>query len=107
VHGETANAGWRFEALDSLAGKKTLHLSLKTKIRPGRVDKRICLLDGETTIYSEHIVSAMQGPMNFGHHAMLKFPDEPGSGLISTSGFVYGRVLPGCLSCRNKVATRL
>ncbi len=25
---------------------------------------------------------------------MLKFPDEPGSGLVSTSRFVYGQVLP-------------
>ena len=34
----------------------------------------------------------MTGPMNFGHHAMLKFPDEAGSGVISTSRFVLGQV---------------
>jgi hypothetical protein len=32
--------------------------------------------------------------MNLGHHAMLKFPDAPGSGLLSTSRFVYGQVFP-------------
>jgi hypothetical protein len=32
--------------------------------------------------------------MNLGHHAMLKFPDTPGSGLLSTSRFVYGQVFP-------------
>jgi hypothetical protein len=32
--------------------------------------------------------------MNFGHHAMLKFPDSPGSGLISTSRFMRGDVVP-------------
>ena len=32
--------------------------------------------------------------MNFGHHAMLKFHDSPGSGLVSTSRFVYGQVYP-------------
>jgi hypothetical protein len=32
--------------------------------------------------------------MTIGHHAMLKFPDEPGSGVISTSRFVYGQVFP-------------
>jgi hypothetical protein len=32
--------------------------------------------------------------MNFGHHAMLRFPDEPGSGLISTSRFRQGQVVP-------------
>ena len=34
------------------------------------------------------------GPTTVGHHAMLKFPDEPGSGVISTSRFVYGQVFP-------------
>ncbi len=32
--------------------------------------------------------------MSFGHHAMLKFPDYPGSGVISTSRFVFGQVFP-------------
>jgi hypothetical protein len=95
VHGETANERWRFEQLEKLQEGTCLHLSLKTKIRPGRVDKRIVLRDGQNTIYSEHVVSGMRGPMNPGHHAMLKFPDEPGSGLLSTSRFVYGQVLPG------------
>ena len=32
--------------------------------------------------------------MNLGHHAMLKFPDLPGSGFVTTSRFVYGQVFP-------------
>jgi len=36
----------------------------------------------------------MSGPMNLGHHAMLKFPDVPGSGRVSTSRLVYGQVFP-------------
>jgi hypothetical protein len=51
-------------------------------------------VDGQNTIYSQHVVSGMSGPMNLGHHAMLKFPDAPGSGLLSTSHFVYGQVFP-------------
>jgi hypothetical protein len=94
VHGETANARWQFRSLETKAGRSCLHLSLQTKIRPGRVDKRIWLVDGQDTIYSQHVVSDMSGPMNLGHHAMLKFPDAPGSGLLSTSRFVYGQVFP-------------
>ncbi len=94
VHGETANARWRLESLESHNGRTCLHLSLRTKIRPGRVDKRIFLVEGQNTLYCQHRVSGMRGPMNPGHHAMLKFPDEPGSGLLSTSRFVYGQVLP-------------
>jgi hypothetical protein len=95
VHGETANALWQFRSLETLAGRTCLHLSLAPKVRPGRVDKRIWLLAGQNTVYSQHVVSGMTGPMNLGHHAMLKFPDAPGSGLLSTSRFVYAQVFPG------------
>ena len=94
VHGETANARWRFQSLQRKAGRSALHLSLRTKIRVGQVDKKIWLVDGQQAVYSEHVVSGMSGPMNCGHHAMVKFPDAPGSGLISTSAFVYGQVFP-------------
>ena len=94
VHGETANARWHFRALETKAGRTCLHLSLATKVRSGRVDKRIWLVEGQDTVYSQHVVSGMTGPMNLGHHAMLKFPDSPGSGLVSTSRFVYGQVFP-------------
>ena len=94
THGETANARWQFRSLATQAGRTCLHLSLQTKVRPGRVDKRIWLVDGQNTVYSQHVVSGMSGPMNLGHHAMLKFPDAPGSGLLSTSRFVYGQVFP-------------
>jgi hypothetical protein len=94
VHGETANASWKFEAIEVDGGKQTLHLSLDSKTRPGRVDKRITVADGQDVVYSEHTISGMKGPMSPGHHAMLQFPEEPGSGIISTSPFVYGQVLP-------------
>jgi hypothetical protein len=94
VHGETANARWQLESMAAQGGRTCLHLSLRTKVRPGRVDKRIWLMDGENVVYSQHVISGMSGRMNLGHHAMLKFPDVPGSGLISTSRFVCGQVFP-------------
>ncbi len=95
VHGETANAKWTFEGRESVRGRHTLRLSLKTRIRPGRVGKKLHLLDGHQAIYCQHQISGVSGPMNFGHHAMLRFPEEAGSGLITTSPFVYGQVFPG------------
>ncbi len=94
-HGETANAIWNFETREESTGGSTLRLSLETKARPGRVEKTISLRAGHNAIYSRHVVSGMGGAMNLGHHAMLKFPDEEGSGLISTSGFQFGQVFPG------------
>ena len=102
VHGETANSRWQFRSRESLAGRTCLHLSLTTKARSGRMDKRIWLLEGQNTIYSQHVVSGMSGPMNLGHHAMLKFPDAPGSGVISTSRFAYGQVFPGAFELPEK-----
>ena len=90
LHGETANSKWKLES----AEEGHLHLSLQTKIRPGRVDKQIFLRDGQNIVYQRHVVSGMSGPMSFGHHATLRFPDQPGSGLISTSRFAFGQVFP-------------
>jgi hypothetical protein len=94
VHGETANARWHLESLEKRAGRTFYHASLQTKVRPGRVDKKISLIEGQNNLYCQHVISGMSGPMNLGHHAMLKFPDEPGCGRVSTSPFVYGQVLP-------------
>jgi hypothetical protein len=92
VHGETANAKWKMESCTKRGGRLTCHLSMKTKVRKGRVDKRITLIDGHNATYSQHIISGMAGLMSFGHHATLLFPDEPGSGVISTSPFKLGQV---------------
>ena len=69
-------------------------MGLDTNIRPGRVDKKIYLIEGENNVYCQHTISGMRGAMNLGHHAMLKFPDYPGSGWISASRFLSGQVLP-------------
>ena len=94
-HGETANAHWRLERVEKSGGRTTLHASLATKVRRGRVEKFITLVEGQTVVYQRHVLSGMRGPMDVGHHAMLKFPAAPGSGVISTSRFVRAQVFPG------------
>ncbi len=94
AHGETANSKWKFESLDD-AGGPTLHLSLRTVARAGRVDKYIHLRDGHAAVYSRHVISQMRGPMCIGQHAMLDFPDQPGSGLIATSPTKFMQTFPG------------
>ena len=91
VHGEVANSKWRFERIRKSSSSVWLELQLKTRIRKAHVRKLIALLDGHHAVYSRHIIAGMRGSMPLGHHAMLKFPDEPGSGVISTSPFVYGQ----------------
>jgi hypothetical protein len=67
---------------------------MKPTVRRGRVDKRITLLDGHNAVYCQHVVSGMSGPMNFGHHATLKFPDQPGSGVLTHSPIQFGMTYP-------------
>jgi hypothetical protein len=95
VHGETANRKWPFVAESHAGGEHVLQTRLRTRVRAGRVEKTLRLVDGHNVVYCRHTVSGMSGRMNFGHHAMLKFPDAPGSGLVATSPFVSGQVFPG------------
>jgi hypothetical protein len=93
-HGETANSPWMFESLTREDARTTLNLTLRARVRPATVKKSIALPDDHDAVYQRHIVSGASGPMNFGHHAMLKFPDEEGAGRISTSRFVHAQVFP-------------
>jgi hypothetical protein len=94
AHGETANRDWKFESLDRAAGITTLHTSMRTRARRGRVDKRLALRDGHAAVYCEHVLTGFSGPMPIGTHPMLLFPDQPGAGCISTSAFKRGFVVP-------------
>ncbi|MEM8556349.1 MAG: hypothetical protein AAGG50_00760 [Bacteroidota bacterium] len=93
-HGETANATWVFDRLEQTDDRTTLHLSLDTAVRPGRVTKTVTLVDGHAALYQRHTLDGMTGPMSFGHHAMLRFPDREESGLVSTSDFAWGQTSP-------------
>ncbi|PWU13093.1 MAG: hypothetical protein C5B50_20030 [Verrucomicrobia bacterium] len=92
-HGETANRRWKLES----HAPERLHLSLRTRTRKGLVDKFVVLRADQSAIYERHVVSGMTGPMSFGHHAMLKLPDNEGSGRISTNPFRQGWVVPESL----------
>lgn len=93
-HGETANAKWSKPALLDTADHITFECSLKTRARPLEVTKNIILRTGHDFVYQTHLIEGGTGRMSFGHHAMLAFPDPPGSGIVSTSPFAYGQVSP-------------
>jgi hypothetical protein len=92
-HGETANSTWRLESFERSSDRSTLHASLHPKVRAGTVDKFITLIDGHAAIYQRHVIAA-RGSMSIGHHALVKFPEAPASGTISTSRFTDAQVLP-------------
>ena len=91
VHGETANGRWKRE---TAADPFSMRFSLRTRVRAGRVEKQVSLIEGDPAIYQRHLVSGMSGRMPIGYHAMLRIPGTGGA-RISTSPFVHGQVFPG------------
>jgi hypothetical protein len=94
-HGESANNAWELTGSQSSSKETSAEFVLRTSIRKGEIRKVVRLISGQTVVYQRHTLTGFTGPMPMGHHAMLKFPDEPMSGLVSTSPFVYGQVFPG------------
>ncbi len=101
-HGEPANARWRLVAYERSADRSTIHASLETTIRRGRIDKYITLREGHAAIYQRHVLAGSEGPISLGHHATVKFPELPASGVVSTSRFVHGQVFPGTFESPEK-----
>lgn len=95
THGEAVSARWIRPVLRDTGGVVTeFSASLETRVRPGRIIKRLQLRKSETNLYCRHEFHGYTGPMTFGHHAMLAFPDEAGAGRISLSPWSHGRVFP-------------
>ena len=84
-HGETANASWRLASIERTDERVTLRARLDLRVRRGRVEKTIMLPEGQPVIYQRDVIAGARGVMGVGHHAMVKFPDLPGSGIVSTS----------------------
>jgi hypothetical protein len=92
-HGEVAGSRWRLRSLSSGASS-VLEAEMTTRVRRGRVIKRIELRRSQTNVYSRHELHGFTGPMNLGHHAMVHFPGDEGSGRIALSRIRRGQVLP-------------
>jgi len=82
IHGKTANDCWDYVGLDYSDGVKALRLKMDLDADGGVVEKIIRVRDGQPLIYSEHIVTGLEGKSPVGHHATLQCPDEPGAAII-------------------------
>jgi len=98
VHGETAGAKWRFVSQTKVGKTTTLTLSMRTKVRPGKVTKNLHLVHGQNAVYIQHMLEGYRGAAPVGHHAMLAMPDQPRSVHVSTSPVRFGQTNPGLFS---------
>ncbi len=94
VHGETANDAWT--VLGSASDE--LMLEMKVKNPRCRVRKTLSLREGHRALYQEHLIEGLKGRFNFGHHAILSFPEKGGPFHVNTSPFHFGQVKPDAFS---------
>lgn len=93
-HGDTANDTWDFVE----AGPGRLVVEMKSKAPQCRVTKTVSLKEGQRAVYQEHLIEGLAGRFNFGHHAILLFPETGGPYHVSVSPFKFGRVKPEAFS---------
>lgn len=89
-HGETATSRWQLEAVESDPHSTSLVLSLHTQVRPGRVTKKLTLVNGQNVIYSSHRIEGFAGKVPLGHHATLAMPDSVGAMAVFHSPIEFG-----------------
>jgi len=89
-HGETANGKWQLGEV----GDGLLRLEMALKETGGRITKILRLTPEHRAVYQEHIVEGVSGRYNFGHHAILQFPDEGGPFFVNVSPFRFGATKP-------------
>jgi hypothetical protein len=88
-HGETANEAWNL----AQAGSGRLVLDMQVKAPACRIRKILSIREGHRAVYQEHRIEGLQGRFNFGHHAILEFP-EGGPFHVNVSPFRFGSVKP-------------
>jgi hypothetical protein len=94
VHGESAGSTWSLEDVHKDGEVTELRLGLTTKVRPGRITKRLSLAEGENAVYCRHDLEGFEGRMCLSHHAILAVPEQPGSLRVSVSPLRLAAVVP-------------
>ena len=94
VHGESAGARWTLSGVFRNEKVTELRLRMSTKVRRGRVTKRLFLVDRQNAVYIQHVLEGYEGRMCLSHHATLAVPEQPGSLRVSTGPIRFGMVPP-------------
>ena len=91
-HGDTANAPWQLVSYSATS----LKLTQNGTDTGATVAKNFTLFPGHHAIYSEHIITQLEGRWNYGNHPVLDLSNVPaGAARIATSAFRFGSVYAG------------
>jgi hypothetical protein len=94
THGEPATGKWTFVAADKCGKVTLLVLTMTTRQPPGKVTKRLMLVEGEQAVYDQHVLEGFSGAYPIGHHATLAMPQEHETVLVATSPIRFGMTNP-------------
>jgi hypothetical protein len=94
AHGESAGSTWSFEGLRKDGKVTELRLGMETTVRPGKITKRLMLVDGQNAVYLRHDLAGYSGKMCPSHHATLAVGEEPGSLRVSVAPTRKAVVVP-------------
>lgn len=98
-HGEVAGGEWTLVGKPITSeGITSMELNLQPKVRPGKVTKRVALIDGQSVVYTQHLIEGMSGRMPLGHHATLAMPEKEGAIRMAHSPIRFGLTNPGVFS---------
>ena len=93
-HGDTATRKWKLQGVGAAGRANWLTMTMETKDLPGKVTKRLGLIDGQNVVYCQHILEGYSGATSLGHHATLAVPEKPGSLRVATAPFRLGMTNP-------------
>ncbi len=94
VHGEPAGRSWRLGSLKRDGEVLTLRLSLRTRVKKGKITKQVHLVDGHNAVYLCHTLEGYNATVPLGHHATLAMPEKPGDMQVAVSPFQLGLTCP-------------
>lgn len=94
AHGDTVNGDWHWVDERTDAQGTALRLSIPMRNQGGRCTATTILLDGHTFVYQRHDFDEVSGPINPGHHAMLRCPPTPRSARLSFSHYAFACAQP-------------
>lgn len=93
-HGDTANGEWNLVYRRENERGAALRLAMDMPTQGGRCTGTTVLLDRHTFVYQRHDFDGVSGPINPGHHAMLRCPPRAGSALLSFSPLAFACASP-------------
>lgn len=93
-HGEPPNTQWTCIGSAKKGAVTTLTLELRTQNPPGKITKRIYLVDGHNAVYSQERLDEYATKTSIGHHAILAVPETEGALRIATSRIRFGMTSP-------------